>query len=230
MIKRGEVPSFNDLTGAKVCLERMCDGTTIANLAYLVNSTGEKPTIVSTYRGPWVDRYIEENYVAIDPAIVKGNQGILPYDWNSNLTNDKLLSKFFGEASEFGVHHNGVSIPVRDARGGLGTFSVNSALPDKEWKSFKREFLGDLTIFAYHYHLQALSVLHPSGGEAAHLSPQELRVLYWAAEGKTSWETATILSLTENTVNFYVRNICSKLRTVSKYQAIAVAIRAGLLQ
>jgi len=61
------------------------------------------------------------------------------------------------------------------------------------------------------------------------LSEREIICLQWAAEGKTSWETATILGLSERTVNFHLQNACGKLHVHSRRAAVAQALRQGLL-
>jgi LuxR family transcriptional regulator, quorum-sensing system regulator SolR len=54
-------------------------------------------------------------------------------------------------------------------------------------------------------------------------------MLLWTAEGKTSSEAATILSLSERTVNFHINNAIMKLRAANKTQAVVKAALLGLL-
>jgi LuxR family quorum sensing-dependent transcriptional regulator len=62
------------------------------------------------------------------------------------------------------------------------------------------------------------------------LSPPEREVLQWAAEGKTAWETAQILKVSESAVNLYSARAMNKLRARTKTQAVAIAMRNALLQ
>jgi len=62
-----------------------------------------------------------------------------------------------------------------------------------------------------------------------HLSPRELTVLMWMKEGKTNWEIAQILGLSERTVRFHVGGIFEKLDVTSRTQAVARALGAGLI-
>lgn len=64
---------------------------------------------------------------------------------------------------------------------------------------------------------------------ACHLSPRELTVLLWMKEGKTNWEIAQILGLSERTVRFHVGGIFEKLDVTSRTQAVARALGAGLI-
>lgn len=66
-------------------------------------------------------------------------------------------------------------------------------------------------------------------GNTCHLSPRELTVLLWMKEGKTNWEIAKILGLSERTVRFHVGGIFEKLDVTSRTQAVARALGAGLI-
>ena len=61
------------------------------------------------------------------------------------------------------------------------------------------------------------------------LSGRELQCLEWVSLGKTSWETATILGLSERTVNFHLRNACRKLNVYGRQAGVVKAVRLGLL-
>lgn len=67
------------------------------------------------------------------------------------------------------------------------------------------------------------------GGPAPQLSGREREVLLWAAQGKTAWETATILGISPKTVEFHLANCGKKLGTATKSQTILAAARKGLL-
>jgi DNA-binding CsgD family transcriptional regulator len=61
------------------------------------------------------------------------------------------------------------------------------------------------------------------------LSGRELQCLEWVSLGKTSWETASILGLSERTVNFHLRNACRKLNVYGRQAGVVKAVRLGLL-
>lgn len=69
----------------------------------------------------------------------------------------------------------------------------------------------------------------PAGTQPCHLSPRELTVLLWMKEGKTNWEIARIVGLSERTVRFHVGSIFEKLDVTSRTQAVARALGAGLI-
>ena len=61
------------------------------------------------------------------------------------------------------------------------------------------------------------------------LSGREIECLSWVSAGKTSIEISGILGLSEYTVNHYLNRATRKLEAVNRVQAVAKAIRAGLL-
>jgi LuxR family transcriptional regulator, quorum-sensing system regulator BjaR1 len=54
-------------------------------------------------------------------------------------------------------------------------------------------------------------------------------VLRWVANGKTDWEISVILNISEHTVDKYMRAIKEKLGANNRVNAIARAMRLGLI-
>lgn len=61
------------------------------------------------------------------------------------------------------------------------------------------------------------------------LSPRERECLYWASEGKSSSDVAAILGLSARTVDSYLEKACAKLGVRTRIEAVASAVRAGIL-
>jgi len=61
------------------------------------------------------------------------------------------------------------------------------------------------------------------------LTRREIECLGWCAEGKSYWETAVILGISERTVSFHMEAVRTKLKATSNAHAVAMALRAGLL-
>jgi LuxR family quorum sensing-dependent transcriptional regulator len=54
-------------------------------------------------------------------------------------------------------------------------------------------------------------------------------VLTWVAVGKSAWETGKILRISSRTVEEHARLVLAKLGAVNRTQAVAIAIRDGLI-
>ena len=61
------------------------------------------------------------------------------------------------------------------------------------------------------------------------LTAREIEVLKWTADGKTSADISSLLDVSENTVNFHVKNAVFKLQTTNKTAATVRAAMLGLL-
>lgn len=61
------------------------------------------------------------------------------------------------------------------------------------------------------------------------LSERQLQVLEWVSQGKSNWEVASILNVSENTIKFHVSNICKKLNVHKRCHAIAIASKLKLV-
>ena len=62
----------------------------------------------------------------------------------------------------------------------------------------------------------------------ASFTPKERDVLRWVLQGKTSWEIGRILSISERTVKFHLKNVYQKLNVSNRAQAVALVTRLKL--
>jgi DNA-binding NarL/FixJ family response regulator len=61
------------------------------------------------------------------------------------------------------------------------------------------------------------------------LTPHEMRILKMLVEGENCKSTAMALSVSVNTIAFHMRHIYEKLQVHSKSEAVAKALRSGLV-
>lgn len=61
------------------------------------------------------------------------------------------------------------------------------------------------------------------------LSPRELECLRWTRAGKTAWEVAHILGISEPTAARHLNRATRKLDCANKHQAVVKALRLGLI-
>ena len=78
--------------------------------------------------------------------------------------------------------------------------------------------------------LHVVEALPPEPADFPPLTRRELECLGWCADGKSYWETAVILGISERTVSFHMEAVRGKLNAASNAHAVAMAIRAGLLK
>jgi DNA-binding CsgD family transcriptional regulator len=61
------------------------------------------------------------------------------------------------------------------------------------------------------------------------LSLREKEILGWVMQGKSTWDIATILDISERTVKFHVNSTMKKLSAVNRTHAVAIALRDELI-
>lgn len=61
------------------------------------------------------------------------------------------------------------------------------------------------------------------------LSPRESECLIWVSRGKSSSDVGAIVGLSPRTVDSYLEKVCAKLRVRTRIEAVAVAVRTGLI-
>ncbi|MFC7380078.1 helix-turn-helix transcriptional regulator [Brevundimonas sp. GCM10030266] len=61
------------------------------------------------------------------------------------------------------------------------------------------------------------------------LSAREHECLVWASRGKSSSDIGAILGLSPRTVDSYLEKACAKLRVRTRVEAVAAAVRDGLI-
>lgn len=101
----------------------------------------------------------------------------------------------------------------------------------KEQRRLTR-LMADLQLLAVHAQSAAAALLIPEDDddlEDLKFTPRELDVLRWTMEGKSAWAVGEILGVSENTVNFHLRNVFKKLKVSSKHHAVLKAVKHGLI-
>src|SRR5262245_19245942 len=79
-----------------------------------------------------------------------------------------------------------------------------------------------------HVPVEVAAVLAEHLGEED-LTPRELEVLELIRDGQKNKQIADNLSISENTVNFHIKNIVVKLGANDRTHAVTIAVRRGLL-
>lgn len=131
------------------------------------------------------------------------------------------------EARRLFQHQNyrsGLALPVGSPDGARAVVFLAGDRPPLD-----REELAELVLSVTYAYDRYCRLKHEPETTPAKLSERELQVLGWAANGKTSAEIATILSLSDHTVNSYLNSAMRKLDCVNRTQLVAKALRLRLI-
>lgn len=77
--------------------------------------------------------------------------------------------------------------------------------------------------------MEVLSNDPDSSPPVVSLSPREQECLQWVSQGKSSADIGIILSLSPRTVDSYLEKVCAKFRVRTRIEAVASAVRQGMI-
>ena len=189
--------------------------------------------IISGYPTEWYERYNSEGYMANDPTIKYCENHITPLIWEFiefRAGQIKQVRKVMSEAADFGLR-SGISVPVHGAHGEVALLSIVREDEPSRSRKLILASMPTIQVLSSYIHEAVRSVMSaeviPIG--QVQLTNRERECLLWAAEGKSSWEAAKILGISENTVIFHFKNASRKLNVSNRQQAVARAIAQGLI-
>lgn len=174
----------------------------------------------------WVEHYMQANFANCDP-ILHTPMGQAPIYWSESFSYAKspLEKRFIAEATSVGLGQ-GVSFSASSPKQNMA--SVISVTGDEITRD--TQLIEMLNILVQHLHHAMLRVanLAPLSPSAMLLSNREYDIFHWMSRGKTNWEIATILEISERTVKFHVANIIRKLNANNRTHAIVLGLQQGL--
>ena len=191
--------------------------------------------IVSGFPADWWQHYQDQGYIAVDPVVQHTTQrNTTPLIWQdiepAATPFPESAERFMREAHDFGLA-SGVSFPVHGQLGESAIFSLVSSWPHPRVSAHIVRAMPYGQLLAGYVHEAARRVF--SSTEIAlgrtELTARERECLLWAAEGKTTWDTAKILGIAERTVVFHLQNAARKLDVSNRAQAVARAVAQGYI-
>ncbi len=170
---------------------------------------------------------------SIDNPVTKLSQNTTtPFFWQDtqdiSKTTKTRANKLLDLAKEMEIH-DGVCFPIHGAGAEWGMFNVakSSNTPKTSLDNLQCLQLFALTVHESVKRATACQLKERSRQSV--LSPRESECLDWIAAGKTAWETAKIIGITESTVSFHVRNTINKLNASNRAHAVALAMARSLI-
>ncbi|OJV00291.1 MAG: LuxR family transcriptional regulator [Shinella sp. 65-6] len=160
------------------------------------------------------------------PVVERLRQSTNPFAYDAERTNRRRGDGKAAIAADLFERHGlsrGAYFPAHNSaglRGALAFGGTREAVTPRE--------MAELNALANHIFTEVVE-LRAGRRQNVSLSRREIECLSWASAGKTSVEMSEILGLSEYTVNHYLNRATRKLDAVNRVQAVAKAIRAGLL-
>jgi len=177
----------------------------------------------------WINAYRQSQSVDQDPIVLAALQSDLPISWNAAA---KIALKVDRKAFRNGIFRKQATaaglqyghIYCRRSDYVAQVLSVTAVTTGKQPMTEYQSFLLDILL----PHLNEI-LIRQGFTSSPLLSEREAEVLRWTTAGKSNWEMATILNISERTVKFHLRNIYRKLEVNNRSQAVAEAMRTGVV-
>lgn len=200
-----------------ICLDQRAD----------LSLEGPRQLVNFGYQQEWVELYFAREFQFQDPVILQSRCQPAALTWHDCYAAAPKPGREFLLASQRFVGNNGVVCSVKGRSSHSATL-ISMVLPVDEPAQRHVSTLGYLAphlheIFNRRGPLNRCSLMAPE------ISRRELEVLYWAKEGKSTWDISNILSISERTVKFHFGNIFRKFDVLNRSQAIAKAIHYGVI-
>jgi len=226
----GRVEQARGLDDIQTLIVALRDQYRVDHVVYhWVSSDGEQYGC-GTYDPVWVQRYVEQDYLRIDPVIIGCFQRFHPVEWKRLDWSGKQARAFQADASAHGVGNQGYSIPIRGPNGQFALFSLSHSCNDPDWARFTQGHQRDLILIAHFFNRKALELERNRAPEPARgLSPREIDALTFLAMGYARGQVADMLEISEHTLRAYIESARFKLGATNTTHAVARALAEGLI-
>lgn len=180
-------------------------------------------TLNVSYPEEWIACYFEQKFELIDPIVGHNFKSFTYSNWDVIPGYKKKGSNFWDMAATFGMNNGCVyGLEHSGSHGGtLFSFS-GDAIQHKRHETIIKQVVPHLDI-------KLRQLTNASRTKHSALTKRELEVLNWIKAGKSNWDISAILGISERTVKFHVSSVLAKLNTVSRSQAVASGIEAGII-
>jgi DNA-binding CsgD family transcriptional regulator len=191
--------------------------------------------VASTYSEAWRNEqeHLTPDEALQDPIVSHLKSRIEPIYWNKNDYDKAGQMPLYERFRDLGLG-SGIALAVRGLNGEMLSVGFsNSAQANTEGRSAPVTQMGALYLSATAMFNRMVAIpkkqVLPRGENSPRLTPREIECLQWARAGKTSWEVAKILGISQATSIFHMKNAISKLDASNKTHAVIVAIERGLI-
>ncbi|WP_299690171.1 autoinducer binding domain-containing protein [uncultured Tateyamaria sp.] len=225
-----ELEQADGLEALQRASEQIRDHYGIDHVVYhWVDSAGDQYGC-GTYSDAWRERYLEQNYLRVDPVIVGCFQRFHPVDWKRLDWSSKAARAFQAEAIAYGVGNQGFSVPIRGPNGQFALFTISHSCNDDTWANWTETHRRDLILIAHDFNQKALELEPDRTPEQSQaLSPREVDAMTLLAMGYSRAQVADTLSISEHTLRVYIESARFKLGALNTTHAVARAMSRGLI-
>jgi len=204
----------------------------LVNAILVLDRPGRDAQFVSVGNTPegYADAFSSVESSRRDPVLKRLKRMSVPFTYDQDLYINESAGDVWEEQAAFGYRTGvAVALHLQDHKHFLLGVDREKPLPGDVDEVTR--LLASMQLLAVHAQDAALRLMgvQDAAKEVPRLTQRELEILRWTMEGKSAWAVGQILSVSESTVNFHLRNVFRKLGSSSKHQAVLKAMSLGLL-
>lgn len=193
----------------------------------------ERSYFFSTFPQDWLSHYVANDYIYVDPLVLKARREIYPMQWGPRHplpVESKRQEAVVLESSEAG-NVRGIAVPIRGFRGEFAMMSlIVDETSDEHFDLFYDEARYGLHLSClYFHHALWKRVHHEDKAAPPELTARQIEILRLAAIGKTAWEISVILGISEDGVRYHFKEAGARLGTFGITATVAKAVAFGYI-
>lgn len=229
------IESENDI---KQLCEAFCEAADLEYYIYAVvrgvtSLNAPRVTTYTNYPDEWMKSYLGDEMQKHDPVVKYCFENAAPICWDKLVQLEQYVdpagAAIMERAAGCGLA-NGLSIPIKGSGGEMAIFSLATKNIDRIGERLSNalshaQTLGTELLDAF----RRLKSDDPEFSQGK-LTTREKECLFWACEGKTTWEISKIVNVSERTIIFHLASATNKLGAVNRQHAVAKAIISGLIR
>jgi DNA-binding CsgD family transcriptional regulator len=205
----------------------------LVSAALAIDTPGEKPFFEMVGNTPegFLETSQDMTVVKRDPIIARMRSSGVPFTYNQSFYVSAKAGDLWENQAQFG-YRTGIAMAMHLPGGRHFLLGVDRHDPLPEDDAALTRMVADLQLLAAHAQETAVRVLLPAQKPlipVEKLTPRERDVLQWCKDGKTVWEAAKILGISEYTARFHVRNAIRKMGVSGIKTAILRAMSLNLI-
>jgi DNA-binding CsgD family transcriptional regulator len=200
----------------------------VLNLPPITSFDLQGNTIITSWPAELLSIYDQEGLMVNSPVLRRLRTSTLPFfhdtsraNWPRDDGRTGVVAALFERFKMMRCAY----FPTHEPSGARGAVSFAG---DRE--PFSPTEMRELSYISIHVFDRLAEIRNLDTRMTDTLTDREIDCLNWTAAGKTSAEIAEILDLSEHTVNHYLNRATKKLDTVNRTQAVAKALRIGLIK
>lgn len=207
-----------DLFGMRAFMVMRLPGATTQSL--------QTASIISSWPAELLSKFDQAGLILNSPIVARLRRSTLPFtvDLDQEKQNEGSRAVVVFELFNHFRMPRSAFFPVGEPSGERGAVCLFGDRPLLDGQE-----MLELLMIATHVFDRLHEIGRKDVKQTDELTDREIDCLNWTAAGKTSVEISEILGLSEHTVNHYLNRATRKLDTVNRAQAVAKALRTGII-